>query len=795
MFSTRFLFKKSSAIIGLLFTLIIALVISGETASTGLIPFETINLLQTSQLYQSSSSITAPNFEKPEQLPQQMQPIDHINLKGGTFWLIGQIQNTDQEQLVSFVPRGSLIDSVQLWIRANGDIQHIETGYLNDHPNPLHYGIDLTLPAAETIDYWVRIEGRYFSGRPTFQIMASQDYLDLQLTENLLVIGCLGALLVLSLYNLVIFYWVRDKSYFYYSLYLAVTFVGWSAVFNLFADLLNWRHLSLIFIPFFINITANVMFYQYFLDLKNNRPRLSLFSTILAWSAVGAAIVQFFLPEWIVYGLVNLFSALWLSTGLYAGIIRYREGFKAARFFILAFSIMVIGGAITVLPFFGLPDFVSNSYLATLICQTLDAVFLALALAERIRVLREEKDQATANAMEADQKANEALTRANNTLIEANIKLQTALEIAEEEKRHKDDFIITVSHELKTPLNSIAASLDILETSDSQEELDKTFKYVRYGVGRLSHQVQNIVMLAEAEKRDIVVQKRPFELVQLLGRLESIAHSALIEKPVQFDIKIDEQAAKEYISDSHLLFHMLSPMIENACIYTQSGNISVDVEQQGQNLVIYIKDTGRGMPQDKQKDIFESFSQLETGYSREHEGLGLGLTVTNQIAQLLNATIDVKSDEGKGTQFTVTIPVEIPYQRQHEDGQDLSGHILVVEDNQVNARVLIAILEKLGLDTELAEDGEKAVHSYESGKFDLILMDLQMPVMDGFRATEIIRQLDQSVPVVAVTANADSVSRAHCFEVGMNDVMDKPVRLKQVEKTLRRFLSHPQELH
>ncbi len=747
-----------------------------------------IDLLESSQLYTSTAQLTAPDFENPSNFQRQLSEIDSLKLNGGVYWLNGTIRNTGKHTTFFFEPANAMIDRVELWLNTKQSSQYLLSGFLHPNDTRLQNIQEISLEPETEYEYWVRIQARYIPVIPNLLIETKEQAKRRAFTDNFLVIGCLGALLVLAFYNLVIFLWSHDKSYFYYTLYLLNTSIGWAAVFGIFSEGFGWFSLSLVFIPFYLNVVTSIPFYLTFLNLKNHHPVLTHISKSIAVIAAFLAILSPLISEWLNYLLINVVSIVWLTMGLVAGIRRYQGGFKPARFFILGFAILALGASITVLPLFGVPALVDNTYMTTLVFQTLDATLLALALADRINTLRVEKTEILLQAKQVDEKANKTLVNANAKLQEANLKLTTALQVSEQERNRKDDFILTISHELKTPLNAISASIEQLEDHCEEEETLESIHFIRHGADRLNQQVQNIVMLAETDRREINLTERPFQISHLVTRLHDSAESCLIEKNVQLQIDISENLPESYNGDFYLISHMLMPVVENACRYTLKGKIAIAINPTSTGIEIVISDTGPGIQADKQEEIFKSFSQASTGYGRSAEGLGLGLAVTKRLADVLNSTIDISSKLNEGTEFKIRIPVDIHEGIISNPRKHFEGHALVVEDNEINARVLQAILKKIGMSSEVAVDGNIALSVFTPGRFDLILMDLQMPVMDGFQCSEAIRSKDATVPIIAVTANTDYKARTKCIQSGMTEIIEKPVRRSDIEKFLSAVL-------
>lgn len=748
------------------------------------------DLIQIGHLYHhpDAQQTLIPNSENHRYFSQFLTPVETIDLKGGTYWLNLRVHHKQASTRWVLNPLGSYIEKNQAFVFSDEQLQHQQSGQMVPENYLLRYGIPLDLQPTQYYNLWLQIDSRYYSGNPVARFETTEQYAQDKFVDTLWVIGCLGAIFILSLYNFLIYIWTKDKSYLYYAGYLVTTFLGWCAVFGIFNQLFGVIKVTYMMLPFFINIITNTFFYQSFLNLPKHNPMLAKFANSIAWAAFIMVLVSHLLPHWSRYVIVAILNFFWLSTGLIAGIVRLRAGFKPARFFVVGFATVFIGGSAVILPYFGFPRFIYNAYLLSLICQTFDVMFLALALADRINLLRKERQEALEKALQADQLANRVLKEANDKLLDA-------LRISEENQRSKDAFILSVSHELRTPLNAIGASLDQLQHAIGDEVKD-LYHYIQFGADRLSAQVENILLLAETDQKEVKPHSREFSLQQLLELLRNQNQSYLYEKPVDLRFELVPNLPKHFMGDDHLILSMLSPVVDNACKYTDSGEVIITVDfrraqelGERHQLLVFVKDTGPGISVELQQQIFDPFMQASTGYQRTHEGLGLGLAISQRLAKILNAAIDLDSESGKGSCFSFCIPIDCIYEERKasEDAKEISGHALVVEDNDVNAKVLGALLNKLGFTMDLAVNGKEATEVTHLDRYDVVFMDLQMPVMDGFKATEELRKLGVSCPIIAVTANTDYQARIKCWDVGMNDFLGKPVRKDLLQHVLAKW--------
>ncbi|PCJ45502.1 MAG: hypothetical protein COA99_04780 [Moraxellaceae bacterium] len=777
--------------IGLIASYLLCFYIGPTYAYTGVLSLPSQgNLIGDGELYLNTANIS-PDWARPKPFLDQLVIADGVSLKGGDYWFRLSVTNTTSIEQWTIKVDGSFIEHIQAHLfdpalAVNGLGYPISSpkGGQFDPPGYLHhYGMDIHLQPNKQYDLWVNLHSRYYTAPPHIEIMPTTEFEHDVNGNNFLIIGCLGSIIILAIYNLLIYLWTQAKEYLYYSIYLISVFVAWAAVFGVFPQFFNNSSIALIMLPFYTSVIFNIFFYKHFLELPQTHPVMAKISNAIILLCLVAFCTYSFAPAWVNYACIVVINSLWLCTGLTCGIYRLYEGYKPARFFVLGFSIVFIGGALVILPYFGFPRIIKDGYLATLVCQTLDVLFLALALADRINNLQQEKQTALTLAHETGLEANRTLTEANN-------KLQEALVMAAKNQRQKDEFLVAVSHEFRTPLNAITVSLSQLNQTHDPREQKALRDYIQFGTERLASQVENIIVLAELDEKEICPQYSVFNLEELLLELEEMAHGYLIEKDLTFSINTSESVTGYYLGDKHLIVRLLAPIIDNACKYTKSGSISLQTSENWGNLTFEIIDTGPGIPADKKDIIFESFVQISSGFQRSHEGLGLGLTISKRITELLDGRIEFDAVIPHGCHCIVSIPAR-KQDPPHNINKRLihSAHALIVEDNKVNAKVLQSLLAKLGVSSDIAEDGVVALNVTGNNNYDLIFMDLQMPTMDGFSATESIRLKGIKTPIIAITANTDYRSRKRCAEIGMDDFLAKPIKKSTLQQAINKWLS------
>ena len=379
-----------------------------------------------------------------------------------------------------------------------------------------------------------------------------------------------------------------------------------------------------------------------------------------------------------------------------------------------------------------------------------------------------------------------------------------ALELLRAQKT-KELFLANISHEIRTPINGIAGMADLLSQNPSADDQTLYLKAIKTAAENLKVIINDILDLASIESGKLKFEKINFHLDETIRSLVDTFRLQSQEKGILLEYKMDSKIPGVFIGDPVRLNQILINLISNALKFTHQGSIkiSVSIEQIKEKdyyLKFEIKDTGIGIPKSKLKTIFESFSQADASVTRKYGGTGLGLTIVRQLVQLQHGTIKVSSEENEGSTFTVVMPYKIGIKDlQVTKGRSAlnktlqlkNASILLVEDNDINRLYAGSILKMWGCPFDTAENGEVAIEKYKNSHFDLILMDIQMPVMDGFETTKVIRQWSNEkskIPIVALTANATQRDIDKCISLGMNDCLTKPFTQEDLLKVLDKYL-------
>ena len=363
--------------------------------------------------------------------------------------------------------------------------------------------------------------------------------------------------------------------------------------------------------------------------------------------------------------------------------------------------------------------------------------------------------------------------------------LEKSLKETEKAKLNQQSFFAKMSHELRTPLNAIIGMSELLQATELDQTQKKYLRAVSFSSNSLLRIINDILDFSKLKTDQFSLENINFSLKQLI---KEVYHSSIYtarEKNIQLTYFISEDIIHCY-GDSLRITQVLVNLVNNAIKFTNQGSIDIriDLLSESQNYQIIefsVTDTGKGISKDKLERIFNSYEQEDEGISREFGGTGLGLTIAKEIVEKYDSTINVESEEGKGSRFFFVLKLakirEVGFKLEETkveyDFQDI--RILLVEDNHVNRFYAETILVQKDIIVEMAEDGSEAVNQIQNNQYDLILMDMQMPVMNGLTATKIIRtQFMNETPIIGLSANTVTEDINNCFEVGMNGYVAKP---------------------
>ncbi len=382
--------------------------------------------------------------------------------------------------------------------------------------------------------------------------------------------------------------------------------------------------------------------------------------------------------------------------------------------------------------------------------------------------------------------------------------LEKAKQEVEEAIRIKGDFLANTSHELRTPLNGIIGMTDLVLESELTAEQKDHLEDVKTSGETLLKIINEILDFSKLDAGRVKLENVSFNLAELFDKAVRPIRYQAQSRGNELTVDLDEKLPGRFRGDPHRLWQVLTNLLSNAVKFTENGRIGLQAEMLGCTdelcqVAIRVHDTGIGVSSEAQETIFEAFSQADGSTTRKYGGTGLGLAITRQLVELMGGKLTLESEEGRGSTFSIVL--DLPRAAEVEptvsqgrtaflEGSLEGMKILLAEDNTVNAKLATRVLEKDGVLVDWVADGQQVLEAWQKGRYDLILMDVQMPLMDGFEATEAIRAAEnegERIPIIALTAHAIEGYRDQCLSHGMDDYLTKPLNPRLLRENLRKW--------
>lgn len=646
-----------------------------------------------------------------------------------------------------------------------------------------NYLFELNLEPGQSKRIYLRLESQGSIQAP-LTLWAPNAYLEEQ-PGRIYVLGIIyGVLLVMLVYNLFIFLSVRDTSYLYYILYIASfglyqVSVNGAGIEYFWPNSPWWANAAT---PFLIGSAAlfGCQFARSFLHTAEHSPWVD--RLLLLLMACGAVVMVLALS-------VSYATALRLATYLAllftvvifaAGVLAWLRGMRVARYFIFAWTAFLAGGIVNTLMVLGhLPNVFLTMY-ASQIGSALEVGLLSLALADRINAMKEERTRIL-------QEAGRKLEALNQELADSN--------------RFKDEFLATVTHELRTPMNGVIGSLELMQTVKMDVELEQYQKTAAASARDMMRMVNDILALTELQAGKLYPRRETFSLRGLFDGLRAQYAARADDKGLAFVLELDDSLPDTLEGDAAKLAQALGYLLDNAIKFTAEGSVTLQVGRAGSHadnlpLSVVVSDTGVGF-EPGEGDLYQRFHQLDGSMTRKYGGLGIGLAICRQLVDLLGGALSHESQPGVGSRFRLDVPLTLPPQQPASTARPRSSGrvplrqaqqctVLIVEDNAINQLVTRGMLLKLGYRVRTADNGAEALDLLRSETVDAVLLDCQMPVMDGFATCRALRALPgcAEVPVLAITAHSHSGDRERCLAAGMSDYLAKPMKFEELRVLL-----------
>ena len=454
-------------------------------------------------------------------------------------------------------------------------------------------------------------------------------------------------------------------------------------------------------------------------------------------------------------------------------------------------------------------------------CELLNQTMTILAMSENEKVnehyFEDKTDKTdlteTSNTYKAlshlIQETSKELQETNENLekiVESKTKaLQIKIEELEQASKVKSEFLAGMSHEIRTPLNAILGFVDILKAGERDKERQKRFNIIKNSGVSLLTIINDILDFSKVESGKMLLEKRKFATKKPFKEVANLFYEKAKEEGIELKISFSEKLPRFFVGDIVRIKQVVSNFLSNAMKFTPKGGeifISINFDTFKDELILSVKDTGVGINEKNLQKIFESFTQEDSTTTRKFGGTGLGLSISKALIDSMNGQISVSSALNEGSTFSFRIPLIEAENLDHiEDievvkidlDMPLNGKVLLVEDNKTNQMLMNIVLGDLELDIDLAENGLEAVEMFKANKYDIILMDENMPKMGGIEATKIMLDLEKKngvkhTPIIALTANALATDRARFLEAGMDEFVSKPIDHESFVMVLHSFL-------
>ncbi|MCU1770643.1 hybrid sensor histidine kinase/response regulator [Pseudomonas sp. 13B_3.2_Bac1] len=682
------------------------------------------------------------------------------------------------------------LDHLDLYMAdANGDYRLIrQTGdalpFASREIRQNNYLFDLEFKPEQQRTVYLRLASEGSIQAPV-TLWSSTAYLEDQ-PVRLYVLGIIyGVLLGMLVYNLFIYLSVRDTSYLYYIFYIASfglyqLSVNGAAVEYFWPDNPWWTNAST---PFFIGCAGlfGSQFARSFLQTRTHSRWLD--RLLIALIAFGALVVGLSLMTSYALSLrlATLLALVFTVVIFAAGILAWWRGLRVARYFIIAWSAFLLGGIVNTLMVLGLLPNVFLTMYASQIGSAIEVALLSLALADRINAMREQQAQ---------------------TLFDAGQKLEVLNQQLAHSNKLKDEFLATLTHELRTPMNGVIGSLELMQTVELEPELEQYQQTAAGSARDMMRMVNGILTLTELQAGKLKATPGSFSLRAVVEALRMQFDGNAASKSLDFKVEVLPTLPDRLHGDSAKLAQCLECLLDNAIKFTRVGGLALRVTGKpsaGNRLALSfaVIDTGIGFTDLGEATMYQRFFQLDGSMTREYGGLGVGLAICRQLVELLGGKLTHRSQPGSGSRFQLDVEFELPEVEAaptadalHERSrapQDCT--VLLVDDNSVNQLVMRGMLLKLGFRVRTADNGAAALDYLQREAFDAVLIDCQLPSHEGASLCCQIHGLPgcANLPVFMLALGTD---REHCAPGTRIDYLNKPVKFEDLQTALeRRVLS------
>ncbi len=688
-------------------------------------------------------------------------------LTRSAFWLKLNLVNHTSETQWFVKEWGGVNKKIDVYLRS-GEEQAFSTLSALDN----YRGIVFKFPSVPRVHHtlYLRVQDLQTPLDLTAQLLTTNDML-LNVNQNYPTYVVFGGLLILALYNLFYFLHLRDVGFLALAVFIAAFTLELGNYMGIWGYFSFTRHyLHYVGTGFgFIAIASLIAVVSHLLELKQSEPRWHLFFRVAFWICLAFALLAPFLN----YGTAILaaISLILTPAGITVFITLYLKGYQFLKSAVLAILVFLGSFIPSLLMGVGVIDVYGPLVNFSALGLLISLVLLSLTQAEKVSNKSDEAERIMAT--------NQA----------------------------KDEFLTTMSHELRTPMHAVVGAGRLLGMMKLGSEPQELISRLNHSSTHMLSLVNDILDLARTESHLALLEKQPFKLSEVLESLDKLLYEAADTKGLSLTLKNHFMPLRqELLGDATRLKQVLLNLLNNAIKFTEQGHVRLIVTpQQGEantaRLLFEVSDTGIGIAKDKQKDLFQAFTQADASITRRYGGSGLGLAISDKLVQCMGGELAVESQPDKGSCFFFTI--DLPLQAITDEveasstkpslsnAEQLSGmRVMLVDDDEMNRFFGEKLLQACGVSVVVADSGEQSLEYLQQHTFDLVLLDVSMPGMNGYQTTQAIRSQNElsNLTVVALTAHAIAGERERCLAAGMDDFLTKPFELSDLQKMLHKYV-------
>jgi len=753
--------------------------------------------------YQRIGKAQLPNYQGPlEDWLKSFNKRDMNDLFKDRYVTAFTVNNDTQNSKWFIYPNGSVVETIRISVyKAHHAASSSISGLDHDNSYPLHYGSKVTIAPGETATVLILFSSDFFFApiKITLQTQDEMEYL--VANHNVILFICFGICLALGIYNIFVFIVMRDKQYLFYALSTLFYVSAWAAIFGVFEYLHLFSAKDWLMPGFLLGSAFSAFFQIEFFRLHVTSKRTMYLLLVLGCLCLLLLPLAFY-SQAIGLLLVSIMSSAVLLTGLSVGVVAWKKGYRPARYFVFALLCVIVPNIIgNLLNLRILPSIGVDIYLLGFIGIAADSLVLAFALAEKMRLvnlrntqLKSQLEQTVEFRTLALREANQKLAQSNQELVEAN--------------SAKDHFLANMSHEIRTPLTAIIGYADGILLGDiDKAEQERVTNIIYQNGAHLLRIINDILDLSKIDANKLDFHAEACHLFSLLGQIESVVGKRARDKGLAFHVDYKFPLPEQIITDATRLKQILFNLTNNALKFTHSGHICLQVSVEDAMLVINIIDSGEGISQSDLQKLFNPFTQADSVINRQVSGTGLGLSIAKRLAQGLGGDINAQSQPRKGSTFTITIRLNaLDNTRWLTSVQDIAQinhrptmppsilpiyercNVLLADDHPHNRELVALLLKRMNITVTEVADGQQALEAIHARQFDLLLLDIHMPTLDGVETLKQIRNSGNNTPAIALTANTMKHEVDYYLRIGFSDHLAKPIERDLFVAKIGRYL-------